>query len=160
MSRAERVRVGAQELRLRHSKTVGPVYFHGETMRPLLGEGDHVIVEPIAWEDIRRGDIVTYRFHDKFPTRRVIRIDRGTGTLKIRGDSIPDWPDYLVRREDVLGRAEMRIRDGARIDRRDREWRRARRTALTMHVFVALARRAPSPFRGMFFQIARMLQRR
>ena len=114
-------------------------------MRPLLGEGDHVVVEPIAWEHIRRGDIVTYRFNDKFPTRRVIRIDRRNGMLVIRGDSIPDWPDYRVRREDVLGRAAMRIRDGVHLNRLGREWRHARRMALTMHAFVALARRAPSP---------------
>jgi hypothetical protein len=136
------------------------VYFHGETMRPLLGEGDHVVVEPIAWEDIRRGDIVTYRFEDKFPTRRVIRIDRDNGMLVIRGDSIRDWPDYRVPREDVLGRAEARIRQGVRADRLGREWRRASRRALTMHACVALARRAPSPIRGLLFEVARMLQRR
>jgi hypothetical protein len=137
---------------------MGPVYFHGETMRPLLGEGDRIIVQPVEWNEIRPGDIVTYRFEDKFPTRRVIDIQRERDLLIIRGDSIRDWPDYRVRREDVLGRAEVRLRDGQRIDRQSPEWRRAARRALLMQRLVNVARRSRWPVRGLLFRLARQIQ--
>jgi signal peptidase I len=118
---------------------MGPVYFHGETMRPFMGEGDLVIVEPVDWEAIRVGDIITYRFEDKFPTRRVVSIDRGAATLVLRGDSIRGRPDFLVRRQDVLGRAEARVRAGVTVDRHSREWRWASFRALSSHRLSALA---------------------
>lgn len=136
---------------------MGPVYFHGETMRPFMGEGDLVEVEPVAWNDIRRGDIITYRFEDKFPTRRVIRIDRDRELLVLRGDSIRGWPDFHVSRHDVLGRAVVVVRNGRRIDRHSREWRRATRRALSIQRIVELARACPPPVRLAFSRIARLL---
>lgn len=145
----ERARIAAQELRLRRSAETGPVYFHGETMRPFFGEGDRVVVNPVRWEDIGVGDIITYRCEDKFPTRRVVEVDRERERLILRGDSIPGRPDYEVRRGDVLGRAEVRIRDGARLRHTDREWRRATRRALALERTARRARNLPWPFRGL-----------
>lgn len=130
--------MAAHEIRLARSREVGPVYFHGETMRPFMGEGDLVIVEPVSWDAIAVGDIITYRFNDKFPTRRVVRIDHGAGTAVLRGDSIPGWPDFHVRREDVLGRATVVIRDGVRISRHSLEWRWASLRSLTIQRLVRL----------------------
>jgi len=42
-------------------------------MLPFLREGDQMAVAPVAWEDIRVGDILTYRFLERYPTRRVTR---------------------------------------------------------------------------------------
>ena len=139
MNKADQVRIAVQELRLVRSARMGPVYFHGETMRPFLGEGDLVIVEPVAWEDIRLGDVLTYRFEDKFPTRRVVAIDREGQTVILHGDSIPGRPDYTVKREDVLGRAVARERNGVRVDRHSREWRWATRRVLAAHRVARLA---------------------
>lgn len=160
MSKAFRARVAGQELRLRHSAAIGPVYFHGETMRPFLGEGDHVVVEPVEWSSIVPGDVITYRFNDKFPTRRVVEVQHETERLIIRGDSIKGWPDFVVARADVLGRAEARIRDERRIDVRSGEWRRAARRALLMQRLVNLARRTRGPVRRPLFLLARLLQHR
>ena len=153
-----RSEIALLRLRLQHSARLGPAYFHGETMRPFLGEGDLVVVEPVTWEDIRPGDIVTYLFEDKFPTRRVVQIDRRAETLILRGDNIPGWPDFLVRREDVLGRAEVRARNGARVDRRSREWRWATRRALTIQRLLRLAHVSPWPLSAVLFRIVTSLR--
>ena len=160
MNKAARIKAAVQQIRLLRSAEMGPVYFHGETMRPLLGEGDLVIVTPVKWEDIRLGDIITYRFEDKFPTRRVLAIDRAAGTLVVHGDSIPGWPHETVGQHDVLGRAEARIQNGLRIDRHSREWRRAARRALGIQRLTRLSRIAPWPASGVFFRMARLLRSR
>ncbi|MGE0448788.1 MAG: hypothetical protein AB7Q29_04320 [Vicinamibacterales bacterium] len=139
---------------------MGPVYFHGETMRPFMGEGDLVIVEPVDWEEIAVGDIITYRFEDKFPTRRVVRIDHAAGTSIVRGDSIRGWPDFHVRREDVLGRATVVIRDGVRIDRRSMEWRWAAFRALTVQRAARSKALARWFVRGSLSRAARVLHLR
>jgi hypothetical protein len=140
-----RARLIARELQLAISSAHHTLYFHGESMRPLLIEGDEVVVEPVEWERIRPGDIITYRYRDRFPTRRVIR-KSDTG-LDLWCDN---WPDrsFTAARADVLGRAIARRRDGVWLTVRDREWARARRTAvrryLQLVVFPPLYLRARS----------------
>ncbi len=136
----------AQELQIELSSESRTLYFHGESMRPFLGEGDEMVVEPVKWKDIRTGDIVTCRFEDKYPTRRVVWKTR-------RGLHLwcENWPNrrFYAHRSDLLGRAVARERDGEWITRWDPEWKRARRAALASHrrkvvwpFIVGLARRA------------------
>src|SRR5687768_14748632 len=106
----------ARDIQLLDSAHLGPVYFHGETMHPFLCEGDLLIVEPVAWDDIRPGDIVTYRDQHKYPTRRVLSVNRRKNVLHIRCDNIPHWDDLIVPREDVLGKVTARQRNGIWID--------------------------------------------
>jgi hypothetical protein len=110
----------AKELQLEKASRDRNLYFHGESMRPLLVEGDLVVVEPVKWEDIRLGDIITYRYLERFPTRRVMRKSRDG--LYLWCDN---WPDrhYSCARDDVLGRAIARQRDGVWLNATDREWR-------------------------------------
>lgn len=94
--------------------------FHGKSMWPFLDEGDDVVVEPVAWEAIRSGDVITCRLDDRFPTYRVVR--RRRGKLTLRGDNWPAarftaWPD------DVLGRAVARRRGDQTLSVGDAEWR-------------------------------------
>jgi len=123
-SRAKRM---AGELLVARSSSASPVAFHGSSMEPLFADGDELVIEPVDWERITRGDIVTYRFEDKFPTRRVIAK---------RGDRIvlacDNWPAlrFQAGREDILGRAVGRRRDGRWLRTADDEWRRAARRAL------------------------------
>ena len=126
-----RSRLIARELQLAISSPHRTLSFHGESMRPLLIEGDEVVVEPVEWDRIRLGDIVTYRYRDRFPTRRVIR-KTATG-LELWCDN---WPDrsFTAARGDVLGRAIARRRDGVWLTVRDGEWARARRTALRRYL--------------------------
>ena len=126
-----RARLIARELQLGISSPHHTLHFHGESMRPLLIEGDEVVVEPVAWDRIRRGDIITYRYRDRFPTRRVIR-KTDTG-LELWCDN---WPDrsFTAARGDVLGRAIARRRDWVWLTARDGEWARARRSALRRYL--------------------------
>ena len=117
----------ARELQVGLSSEQRTLYFHGESMRPFLGEGDEVVVTPVAFDKIRLGDVVTYRYGDKFPTRRLMR--RTPDRLVMWCEN---WPlrYFETRREDILGLAVARKRDGAWITHRDSEWRAARRSAL------------------------------
>lgn len=114
------VKLIGKELQLELSSEQHALYFHGLSMLPFLREGDLVIVRPVSWEDIKRGDIVTYRREDKFPTRRVLF--KGPAGLSVRCDG---WPEYVddVQADDVLGRAEARCRDGSWITSSSLEWR-------------------------------------
>ena len=108
----------AQGLQLLRSGRMD-VRFHGESMFPFLRDGDRVIVEAVDWDDIRAGDLIAYRFEDKFPTRRVVR--KGRGSLLLWCDN---WPDlrFRIARAQVLGRVVARERDGERLHQSDAEW--------------------------------------
>lgn len=96
------------------------VEFHGRSMEPFLVDGDDLEVEPVAWESIRAGDIVTYRLDERFPTFRVVRVL--PSKLILRGDNWP-FADFEAWPEDVLGRVTARVRGGARLRAGDAEWR-------------------------------------
>ena len=144
-------RLIAKELQLEASSPKRTLYFHGESMRPFLVEGDEVVVEPVRWEDIGKGDVITYRYLDRFPTRRVV--------LKREAELLlwcENWLDrtYVAKREDVLGRATARRRGEEWLAATGPEWARARRRAMrrwewryfkrqTFPEFLARLRRAP-----------------
>jgi hypothetical protein len=128
------------------------VRFHGDSMRPFLEDGDRVIVEPVPWGEIRLGDLVTYRFEDKFPTRRVVH--KGRRSLLAWCDN---WPDlrFRVGREQVLGRAIARERAGARLQRGDGAW-----AAATERAFVIFRRwRLRRTLKRVAIAAGRLLQR-
>jgi hypothetical protein len=129
----ERVaRLVAKELQVEASSSRHTLYFHGESMRPFLVEGDEVVVEPVAWHDIAIGDVITYRYLDRFPTRRVMRKSRDDLLLWCE-----NWPrrHYKARRADVLGRAVARRRGDDWLTRDDREWQQARTRARRRWLF-------------------------
>ena len=103
------------------------VVFHGTSMDPLLFEGDLVLVEDVTVDDIAIGDIVTYRYLDRYPTRRVVGIEPDRLTLWCDA-----WPHLRFRAspEDVLGRAVGRVRNDHRLDASDPEWISRRERAL------------------------------
>jgi hypothetical protein len=109
-----------KELQVVRSYRLGPVSFHGNSMRPFIEDGDELVVAPIPWESIRVGDIVTYRLEAMFPTCRVVA--RSADELLLRADN---WPRsrYRIRREDVLGRVVSRRRAGRALHHSDWRWR-------------------------------------
>ena len=115
-------RLAAMEVQLAHSHH-HLAYFHGLTMLPILREGDEVRTEPICWCVVRVGDVVTYRFKDKFPTRRVVAIDEAQRQFIIMGDSVPGWREYPVSFEDVLARVVGRRRDDVWLETSSLTWR-------------------------------------
>src|SRR5688500_8899637 len=144
MQNADELRRIARELQVGLSSQEHTLYFHGESMRPFLGEGDEVVVTPVAFEDIRLGDVVTYRYGEKFPTRRLMR--RAPDHLEMWCEN---WPTryFETRREDILGLAIARKREGKWITHRDREWRAARRSALVKYWWLVSVPRIPRQLR-------------
>ena len=122
-----RAKTIANRLRVARSSVSAPLYFHGTSMEPLLVEGDELVIEPVPSERITPGDIITYRFEDKFPTRRVIA--RSGNALLLACDN---WPTerFQTHRDEILGRAVGRRRNGSWLWTGDDEWRRARLRAL------------------------------
>jgi hypothetical protein len=120
-------RLIAKELQLEVSSKQRTLHFHGESMRPFLVEGDEVVVEPVEWDRIRLGDVVTYRYLDRFPTRRVVR--KADDTLILWCDN---WPDRIFKapRADVLGHAVARRRGDAWLAAGDLAWKLARLRAM------------------------------
>lgn len=110
--------VVAREIQLLEGERLD-VVFHGTSMDPLLYEGDTVIVRPVDVDTVRSGDIVTYRKDDKYPTRRVVRVT--DEKLWLWCDA---WPRerFVCARDDVLGIAVARIRNGYRLDATAPEW--------------------------------------
>ncbi len=117
----------AQELHLLNSHLLPGVLFHGMSMFPFIQDGDRVVVEPVLWDDIVPGDIVTYRCSDKYPSRRVIR--KCVNKLVLWCDN---WPSlsFCALRDEVLGRVVSWERGGARLSRSEPEWEEATRLAL------------------------------
>lgn len=126
----EKLRLIAKELQLSKSAPGQTHFFHGESMCPLLVEGDEVVVEPVDWSEIRLGDIITYRYLDRFPTRRVV--GKTAERLELWCDN---WPDrfFSAAAADVLGRATARRRGEEWLSARSWPWRWARWTALSRH---------------------------
>lgn len=108
----------ARELQLTDGRMA--VEFHGRSMEPFLLDGDDLEVEPVAWDDIRAGDIVTYRLDERFPTFRVVRVL--PSKLILRGDNWP-FADFEAWPEDILGRVTARVRGTVRLRTVDAEWR-------------------------------------
>ena len=114
----KKITLAAKELRLQKSAVLGPVFFHGNSMVPFLADGDELISIPVVWEDIKKGDIVTYRLEDKFPTYRVIQKHQDKLILKADG-----WPElFEVAAGDVLGKVIERRRGGGALRSGDLSW--------------------------------------
>lgn len=112
----------ARELRLLHSDTLGAIEFHGSSMTPFLRDGDELVIEPVAFDDVAVGDVVTFRLEEKFPTYRVVK--KRPHKLVLRGDN---WPGriFFAWREDVVGRVVARRRGDETLRRGDPAWRAA-----------------------------------
>ena len=85
---------------------------HGQSMLPNVLNGDAVVAEPVAAQELRRGDIALTLGQHGVLLHRVIRRDPATNRIVTRGDAgqQEDTPAELV-----LGRAVCLERDGKRI---------------------------------------------
>src|SRR5271154_3675569 len=85
---------------------------HGQSMQPNLLSGDAIIAEPVAAQELRRGDIALTLGAHGVLLHRVIGLDPKTNRIVTRGDAgqQDDTPAALV-----LGRAVCLERDGKRI---------------------------------------------
>jgi signal peptidase I len=133
----------AREIQIRASDRQHRLYFHGESMEPFLTEGDQIVVERIAWEDIEVGDIITYRHAGQYPARRVIR--KHDDVLELRCEGWP-WRVFEATRGQVLGRVVARRRGDEWLESSDPGWRASTRKAL-----------AKSRRRGLFEALGRFV---
>lgn len=117
----------ARELLLEGAGACGTVEFHGDSMLPLLRDGDALAVEPVAWEEIQPGDIVVYRLEERYPALRVV--EKLADKLFLLADN---WraPVFEAWRGDVLGRVAGLRRGALELSRQSAAWRRASTRAL------------------------------
>jgi len=113
------VRVLAKELQLEKSSALGPVEYHSHMMHPFIHDKDLLVAEPITFEQVREGDIITYREKDKFPTWRVVR--KESDRLILRPDNY--WGLYVAAPGDVLSRIVERRRGDQRLTAEQWPWR-------------------------------------
>jgi hypothetical protein len=89
----------------------------GESMRPMVREGDLLEIQPADPSSIHRGEIVLCLLKDGHVViHRVVRIDRRAAGLRflIQGDQVLE-PDGWIGAYSVLGRLVELERDGKRI---------------------------------------------
>src|SRR5262249_23064551 len=115
------------EIVLESAGEIGRIEFHGDSMLPLLRDGDMLVVESVAWGQIDPGDIVIYRFDDRYPALRVM--EKLEDKLFLKADNWPA-PIFEVWRDDVLGRVVGLRRNGVETSCTARGWRRVARTAV------------------------------
>jgi hypothetical protein len=117
----------AREILLESGGDIGRVEFHGDSMLPLLRDGDMLVVESVTWDQIGPGDIVVHRFDDKYPALRVM--EKLPDKLFLKADNWPA-PIFEAWRDDVLGRVTGLRREGVQTSCTARGWRRVARTAV------------------------------
>ena len=85
----------------------------GDSMRPLIREGDRVLVKPIAASKIKAGDVVLAEMDTgRAVMHRVIRVEQGAFTLQADQSQ---QPDGVLPEASILGRLESLHRNGAEI---------------------------------------------
>ncbi len=90
----------------------------GQSMFPTIKDGEMITVEPVATDEIKRGDIVLYRFKRGVIAHRVVSIEKQAGSghrFILRGDSSA-MCDAPVEAEKVLGRVISVEREGRNIN--------------------------------------------
>jgi hypothetical protein len=81
----------------------------GQSMGPVIRDGDVVTIEPCTGDDLRRGDVAFYATPRGPTLHRVLR--RSGGLLVVRGDAVGS-PVEPVSPSAVLGRVASVCRDG------------------------------------------------
>jgi len=79
----------------------------GRSMQPAIGFGSLVLIEPVSFEGVKRGDVVTIRADNKVViTHRVTRIVTvgSEQYLELKGDANPAPDPTLVPERALLGR--------------------------------------------------------
>ena len=100
----------------------------GWSMHPTIRDSEVITIASVAPSEIRKGDIILYRYRRGVVAHRVVRIERearATPMLVLRGDAA-DRCDAPVAPEQVLGQVLAVDRAGRRIDLAGR-WARVRR---------------------------------
>jgi MoaA/NifB/PqqE/SkfB family radical SAM enzyme len=105
---------------LRNASTADTVVCHGDGMSPFLRDGDVLRVEPVNYDEIVVGDLITFRVTEHCPTLRVLR--KGTNKLTLGADH---WHarKFVTWREFVTGRVVARTRRGKTLEANAPAWK-------------------------------------
>jgi signal peptidase I len=90
----------------------------GSSMSPFIRNGDVLVIQPIASQAVRRGDVVLCRAGDgRMLAHRVTRLFQQAGgtVLVTQGDAL-FYPDGSIPYDEVLGRVTTVERNGRRIN--------------------------------------------
>jgi signal peptidase len=96
-------------------------------MHPTIRHGDLITVEPAAPSNLKRGDIILYRFQNGLIAHRIVNIEERNGcglAFILRGDACTSC-DSPVKMQQILGKVVCLERDNRYIDpysRRVRLW--------------------------------------
>jgi len=77
---------------------------HGNSMYPVIKNGDRVLVKKVLSSDLRRGDIILVRKDLWNICHRIIHLDRGKNIFYLRGDFNLSQCEK-VEEKDILGKA-------------------------------------------------------
>ena len=89
---------------------VGPYHIVGiasNSMQPVFGTGDAVVLRQFNLEDIEVDDIIAFKSGDRVIVHRVVDIDKGVYITK--GDNNNDSDDLYLTLDDIDGVVEFRI---------------------------------------------------
>lgn len=85
-------------------------------MLPWMRPGDISQVRKTSVENVRRGDLVLFRRHDRLFVHRIVdeRVTLGERQVSAKGDAHPDSDGWLEK-DELLGRVVCIFRGGRRI---------------------------------------------
>ncbi len=90
------------------------------SMRPFLRVGDVVELGQVTASELRRGDVVLFRYNNQHIVHRIRRVKGNR--LVIRGDGVYRRTELVVR-GDVAARATAIIKRGKRVEANTCRWR-------------------------------------
>ena len=130
---------------------------NGRSMYPSIQDGEVVAVEPVEPSDVKRGDIVLYRFDRSTPTQsssgviahRVVQVNRSKGSqdalvFRLQGDASSSCDEPVEARQ-ILGRVVRVERNGRSValaSRGAKTWHQARRWASRLKRVISTQLRA------------------
>ena len=110
------------------------ITIRGNSMRPMLRDGrDGVVLRRYESEPIRVGDVMLFKYRSGYVLHRVIKIEdeqitfAGDGNYKIYEQA---------QRSEIVARMVAYVRDGRRVECKDREWQRYSRLWMALPMIV------------------------
>jgi signal peptidase len=91
-----------------------PVAVYSGSMVPTLGVGSLAVVEPVASQHVRVGDVITFRdpyAPDKLVTHRLVRrvVRDGVAGYRTKGDANPVQDPWTIRLPPRVGRLRFSV---------------------------------------------------
>jgi len=125
--------------------------FCGSCMRPLLRDGDRVLIRPVSPNTLRRGDIITFMADGRLYTHRYIkRVNPGSGAARLitKGDRNPDLDRWRIAPDEVLGRVVSIEKKGKMLNLGTAAWRLSSLIMLTAAYMQICLPAGKIPFRA------------